>query len=448
MPTEEDLSYMNPALAVEAQRLAQRKEALKQQALDASRQLGSGPQGQMVGNGGFQHYVPPHWSQQAAPVVSTALNRLDQRQLDSDTAAFDQREQAAAKAHMARMPVTRSEPGPYGVAVTVEPTDQERLQWAQQGMLIPSLAPTMKAYLDDQLIKAPERSEARQARKDLQATALADKQEARQQQLDFQRWQTGENNAIRRDIANMKGGSGGPKASDYRLQTDAEGNTWRINLLTKETENLGKLGKGSAAGEKAQADATQAQSNAQDALDTLERMKPYFDKATQSEYRSVIEREYTKATGESTDAAAALKSLGIEAANLNKFADRKMFGPQFTDADVKAIKESMGNFEKATSYKERMAAYNTLREIFQRQLGQPTRQASGKVGGSLSSYQEPKFSAQQREQFGQQLMEEWKAAKPSERGAIEQRALSSGATFNGRPYKGGAFSSREAWGDK
>jgi len=348
------------------------------------------PKGQMVGNGGFQHYVAPNWSQMAAPVVSGVLNRLDQRQLDTDETAFTQRDVAAARAHMANKPSDEDTIGPYGVNIPAA-TPEAKLRWAQEGMLIPSLAPTMKAYLDDQLIKSPDRAEARQTKKDLQAAALADKQEARQQQLDFQRWQTGENNALRREIAANRGsGGGGSKASDFQIITDNEGNAIRVNKLTGEQFPVGKVGKPSAATEKTQADAATSVSNAQDGLAILESMKPLFGKATESGLRGDLENAIQYGTGYSTDSKAALKDLGIKAANLAKYADRKMFGPQFTDADVKAIKESVGNFGTATSYKERMAAYNAVKEIFERQAKVPksfaddtaNRKAANSPGGA------------------------------------------------------------------
>lgn len=57
----------------------------------------------------------------------------------------------------------------------------------------------------------------------------------------------------------------------------------------------------------------------------------------------------------------------------------------------------------------------------------------------------PRFKPEQRASFGKDLMAEWKAAKPEQRGAIEQRALSVGATYNGREYLGGPFNEKSSW---
>lgn len=395
-----DPTFSTPALAVEALRLSRRREALKAQATAAAQQLGNAPQGQMVGNGGFQHYVAPHWGSQLAPVVATGLNRLDSRQLDKEETTFNQREQEAARAHMARMPRTQNAPGPYGVNVSTEPTDAEKLRWAQEGMMIPSLAPTMKAYLDDQLTKAPERAENRAWRSSEAEANRQSRAEQAEAQREFQRWQTQQNVDIRRELAAGRGRGGGGgggssagpitidngdgttseikpwsrrgvKAADIVKEVRSDGTVVLTDKISQEQRVLGERGRPSSTTEKTHADATTSIANAKEGLTILESMKPLFGKATESGLRADIENAIQYGTSYSTDSKAALKDLGIKAANLAKYADRKMFGPQFTDADVKAIKESVGNFEKATSYKERMAAYNSIKEIFERQAKVP-----------------------------------------------------------------------------
>lgn len=373
------MGYTTPALAIEALRLQRRKEQLKAQALAASQALGNMPKGQMVGNGGFQHYVAPHWSQQVAPVVKTALNQLDTGQLDQDQEAFDERSSAAARRHLASVP---PDTAPMEV----------KLQWAQQGAQIPALAPTMQQYLNDQLVMAPERAENRAWRSSEAEANRQARAEQAEAQREFQRWQTGENNALRREIAASKGGSVDPdsKASNWKQEVASDGSIVYRNIISGNVRQGGQ-GKPTAATEKAQADAATSVQNAKDGLAILESMKPLFGKATESGLRADIEKAWSYGTGHSTDAQANLKDLGIKAANLAKYADRKMFGPQFTDADVKAIKESVGNFQNATSYKDRMAAYNAVKEIFERQARVPTtfsqdtsnRKAANAPGGGL-----------------------------------------------------------------
>lgn len=128
------------------------------------------PQGQMVG----RTYVKPHWTQQLAPLVEKVMNNYaltrEQKGLADDQAAYARDDQAAAQAHQGRMPQARPElPGPQAEGGSPElaartPTTQERLQWAQEGMAIPSRRETLSKLIDDLTINEPVREEQRQFR--------------------------------------------------------------------------------------------------------------------------------------------------------------------------------------------------------------------------------------------------------------------------------------------
>jgi hypothetical protein len=124
----------------------------------------------------------------------------------------------------------------------------------------------------------------------------------------------------------------------------------------------------SAALQKEDLEKQTAHTNASEALSILDQMKPLFGKAQTSAATNIGQAGKSFFTGKTAPEQDSLKDLGILASNLSKFADRKMFGPQFTEADVKMIRESVGDLGRATSVSEREVIEQRLRGIFERQL--------------------------------------------------------------------------------
>jgi hypothetical protein len=160
------------------------------QALRSRRQ--QQPEGKMVG----KRFVPPHWTQQLAPLIDSFMASSKQYTADQQAAQLGQQMQTGAADWMSSRPQNQQVevPGPQpeemqGVPVsrTQEPTQQERLEWAQRGTNNPLTKALAAAYGADVLLKEPERQENRQWRSEEsaanRAAALAAKQEQAQARL-------------------------------------------------------------------------------------------------------------------------------------------------------------------------------------------------------------------------------------------------------------------------
>ena len=73
--------------------------------------------------------------------------------------------------------------------------------------------------------------------------------------------------------------------------------------------------------------------------------------------------------GQTNPAVDRFKAFITKASQINSLADRKMFGPGFTNDDVKQIQASMGSLQRATSNEARITILNELEKQFGRKLG-------------------------------------------------------------------------------
>jgi hypothetical protein len=162
----------------------QRAELLAQ--AKAARELAAPIEGQMVSG----HYVPNHWSAYLQQPAAGLANAVSQGMADRDERVAAEEEASAASAHMANMPSarTREVPGPTEsgdpLMQTTQPTREEKIKWAQQGMGIPSLRQTLQKAMEDQLINEPEREEARAFRASESAAQRSQVRELRLTQLE------------------------------------------------------------------------------------------------------------------------------------------------------------------------------------------------------------------------------------------------------------------------
>lgn len=164
-----------------------RNQLLQKMAQDAKVPM---PETTMVGN----QLVRPHWSQYLnATLAQTGfLNRLADTALRRDEGAYSADEARAASELLGRLngsptPAPTNDVTAPNNTVTVPPTDAQRLQLLQEGRKLPSLRDTLTAALNDQLIQAPVRAEARQQAKDLQQERLQERQDAQQAALAAQK---------------------------------------------------------------------------------------------------------------------------------------------------------------------------------------------------------------------------------------------------------------------
>ena len=257
-PNEYDtIAYGNPDLMAQEEALADRKARLKQRALDAAKGIGlyATPDGPIPGQNftsavtGATMLGPttrrPLLSS-LTPLIAETRDAYDQGKLDEDRSGYQRMEAEAAQRHMQAMPQPRVETyaGPNGPAQrTVEPTEQEKLQWAQRGAQIPSLRPTMQQYIADQVIKAPERQEAREERKLTREETRAEAQRKQAEELQYRRERDAQTEQLRRDlagesndlrrtlhaaIASNGAASGDGKASDYQIIQGDNGEVYRV----------------------------------------------------------------------------------------------------------------------------------------------------------------------------------------------------------------------------
>lgn len=161
--------YTSTDLEIQEERLAERREHLRQLARLAAQQV-TMPEGKMVG----RFFVPPHWSDQLTaaltPAVYGAVHGYKQGQYNKDLAEYKRQDEEARKAWLASEPQvsTQNFPGPTedGSPLTgsVPSTHEQRLDWLNQGKAIPSLRSTITKAFEDELIKQPERDEMREWR--------------------------------------------------------------------------------------------------------------------------------------------------------------------------------------------------------------------------------------------------------------------------------------------
>lgn len=171
-------------LAMAEEQLA-RADALRKQA------RGPAPKGQMVSG----WYVAPHWSEQLSPILNEVLAGYHEGKGREAKQRGNRAIEEEAQAWMTNRPQARQEqyqtevPGPQPQELegqplmgtrerTVQPTQQENLQWAQQGMRNPLTKALAAQYGTDVLIKEPEREEARAFR-----GAEAEKQRENQREM-------------------------------------------------------------------------------------------------------------------------------------------------------------------------------------------------------------------------------------------------------------------------
>lgn len=353
--------YGTDALIAQDYKLKQREAALIEQMKAAASQIGVQPQGQMVSG----RYVAPSKSQMLLPLVQQIANQVQEKKLTEDRSGYRALEARAINNHLAQMP-------------SDDDSIQAKLKWAQAGAQIPALRSQMTDYAKDLLIKEPDRIATLQDRKDARADRAVEAEKARQgkaeeaqRQRDFQGQQNDANRDLRATIAAaVRAHSGSEKASDYQVFQGADGSLTRVNKLTGESSQLGGGGKPSANFEKQQQESQTKVQNAKTGLDTLSRMEPLLGKATSSGVGAMRDKAFGQ-FGMSTSAGDAAGELQQMGNSLVQLIDRSGLGPQFSDADVRFLKDTAGGLGDPTVPESRKrATLKRVREQFQRTVDQ------------------------------------------------------------------------------
>lgn len=246
-------------LVSEERVLRRRRALLEQQASDAAAQRGiyamptpsqaPGWTSAVTGTSMAPQVIAPSRGAFVAPALAGVANRLEGIALDRQEQQLTRADREAAQRLMDEMPRAGMRPGPYGQDVPYEPTPAERVAWAQRAAQIPSLKPLADAYMSDQLIKQPERDEAREFRRsESQATREARAEEnrlSREQRAELaanqermRRELAADSNDLRRDLrASIAAHSGaGGSGSFVKAGVDPDtGQTIYFNPKTRET---------------------------------------------------------------------------------------------------------------------------------------------------------------------------------------------------------------------
>jgi hypothetical protein len=329
---------------------------------------------------------------QFTPLIGDTSRGFQEDRLDKDLAGYNRLESAAAQEHMRSMPTT--EPGPYGTPVPA--SNKTKLAWAQRGQSIPSLKNVMDQYIADQVVKEPEREEARAERATAREETVAEARRRQADELRYRRERDEQAQQLRRDLAAQAaadraalkamgggggGGGGGDKASDYQIVTASDGTVYRVGKKPgSPMERVeGASGRQSATTEKTAADAVTKQRNAAEGLVLLRDMEPLLSTATSSG-AGALRDTIAAAAGYSTSAGDAAGELLNMGANLVSLIDRSGLGPQFSDADLKFLSNKAGGLGDPTVPESRKrAVYNRVVQQFKRAAGAPSREASGSV---------------------------------------------------------------------
>ena len=380
----------NPALRAQAMALERRRAQLAERARQAAEQVGvfapmelRQPQGFRSAVTGADFMAPmtkrPLLGGLAPLIAETAQRgaeaRLDKditaygQGVDKDIAAYKEREQAAASAHMARMP-------------SLDAPVQERMRWAQAGTQIPSLAPVMQEYVKDTLIAAPTREAAR-----------------KWEQLKFDELKRHHTATEGRPISVPGVGLMDPATRQVLPGTAPPPNlvpvtnpqTGDVSGFNPRTGGVQASPGGAGAGAKS-AEAQKREFSEQDrvrnattALKLLDQAEPLLSTATSSgagTVRDIVAGFFGKST-EAGDAAGELQNI---AARLLAFADKSGLGPQFSDADRKFLESSSsgGIGDPTVPESRKRAVLTRIRNNLRVEAGLPpvgnnTRESGGPV---------------------------------------------------------------------
>ncbi len=407
--------------------LAERRELLKQRARMAAQQIGvyKSPEGPtqapgfvsaVTGQGVMGPTVKRSLLAQMAPMIAEGRDAYESTQLAKDIGQQREREQADALAQLEAMPratpATPATPATYGAGdegptmtpgmpatPATKPSLRDTILWAQRAQANPSLKGIAGQLISDQIVREPERQEARAERQltreeralEAQRNRVARAEEKREQR-DWQAEQNEQNRGLRATIAaavrSSRGGDGGGstwsrsgvKAADIQKDVDAQGNITLTDKLSGEQKFFKGGGKPSATTEKTAADEATKTKNAREGLVLLRQMEPLLSTATSSRLGAARDAAGS-VVGYSTKAGDAAGELSNMGANLVSLIDRSGLGPQFSDADLKFLANKAGGLGDPTIPESRKrAVYARVLDQFKRHAGEPTREASGTVG--------------------------------------------------------------------
>jgi hypothetical protein len=237
-PNPAQFNFETRAQAIEARKRAL-ADAMRRKAANQMPQM---PKGEMVSG----HFVGPHWTQMLTAAAQPALAQMDvtaqARALQRQTAEYSQADSAAGAAHQARMPVARQEqlagPPEEGAAPptrTVKPTTQERMQWAQEGMGIPSRREVLSRLMGDLMVEEPVREEQRTFRAQESEAQRQAQVQMNRERLE-QRAQEAEQRAADAKASREERAAAQREANELRREIARESNETRRALIAAQVD--------------------------------------------------------------------------------------------------------------------------------------------------------------------------------------------------------------------
>jgi hypothetical protein len=316
------------------------------------------PEGSMVSG----HYVNPHWSQYLAAAAQPLLGQLatnrEQEALGKEQSEFSEADRKAAIEHAMNAPgVATSGEDREGNPIVPPATPAGKIQWAEQGMNIPSRRDLLKRLIEDQTLQEPIRQEARGEkrldREDRQTEAranLASNQQLAREKLEQQGREAAQRQA---DAQAMR------VLIQQGQQAAAEGRREAIRLAAE-----GKSAAETAAHSKERQGITEQARDAQERMMLLTEAQAAGKTATGSGVGSAIDKT-ASIFGFSTEGAkgaAKLKALQAQLLTLTP-----KLGGSTSDADVRNYREAVGQIGDDTLPMEtRQAAMDTVQTINKR----------------------------------------------------------------------------------
>lgn len=360
----------------------------------------AGPQGRMVGN----IYVKPHWLEELAHVAKPLMAQWgaqrEQKGIAADAEALSKADQEAGQAHVARRPIARDVevPGPQpeeleGTPVTkrVEPTTQDKLKWAQEGMSIPSRRDVLSKVIADLEVNEPIRQDAR-----------ADRQAEREDRQAESRGAQEANLQLRREQLAQAAAAARQRSEDTRASIEQRREAAQMHAgLMRELAQMRIDAKGAAtaAGKTLPQSALKDIGALEETAGRIGRLQSEFDPRFAGLKGAAATIAGNNIPGVTTDASEWWKNYRKEAELVERHA---MFGASLTEGEKKAwrdadiapkmapdaIQRNLARrkeladkvFGNAVERQQR-AGYNA-RDVFGAQAPQPQRQGAGGGGGS------------------------------------------------------------------
>ena len=414
-------------LEAQQQALEERRALLAARAKQAAAQLGiyKPPEANTEEVGGFQSALTPGFRYSGkilkqpilgalTPVIQQARDAYQGNQLRDDEVAYRQREQADALAQLEAMPrATPATPDVYGAgdegptlsrgSPAKEPSLRDTILWAQRASANPSLKPVMGSLIADRIVKEPERQEAREERKMTREEARAEAQRKQAADIEFKRWQTEQQDTLRRDLAGdsnnlrrdlhaaiARSGGGGSsatagitdpdgnevkpwsrpnvKASDIVKDVASDGTITLTDKVSQETRRIGGGGRTSGAHEKDTLETRGQIERSTQAINNAGTVEKLLGEVSASGLKSDI-RAAAGYAGYSDAATRAEKSVKPYADIYLKSVPR-FEGPQ-SDKDTQSYKEAAADLANPrTAPEDRVAALHTVVRLHRQALAQ------------------------------------------------------------------------------